>query len=154
MKPAELLNLGLKECRIHLKRIRYAKEKLKDLFPADLETWGNLSEDSIEAMDQLVFRFAKLQDAFGLRVFTPLLLSQEEPVENASMLDKLNRLEKLGALPSKLKWQELRNLRNNLSHEYPDQSEENLERFNYFFSEVDSLTGIFYHLEEWVNRNL
>lgn len=154
MKSIDLLNIGMEECRIHLKRIEHARKKLEKIFPASMSVWESLSEDRIETMDQLVYRFAKLQDALGLRVFKSLLSVLEEPVESSSMLDKLNRLEKLGALPSKLKWQELRNLRNNLAHEYPDQAEDNLERFNFFFSEVESLIQIFHHLEKWVSAQI
>ncbi len=37
------------------------------------------------------------------------------------MLDKLNRLEKLGLLESTEAWEKLRALRNHFAHEYPDE---------------------------------
>jgi uncharacterized protein with HEPN domain len=36
------------------------------------------------------------------------------------MLDKLNRLEKIGVLPSVQRWQELREIRNRFAHDYPE----------------------------------
>ena len=152
MKSEELLSQAIEECRIHKKRIEYAKNKLGNTFPMGIEKWNCLSEEEIEAMDQLVFRFIKLQDALGLRVFTQVLVLLQEPVENKSMLDKLNRLEKLEIIKSARKWQELRNLRNNLTHEYPNQDVENCERFNYFFKEVDSLIGIFQMVVTWLSE--
>jgi uncharacterized protein with HEPN domain len=36
------------------------------------------------------------------------------------MLDKLNRLEKMGILPSVQRWQELREIRNKFAHDYSE----------------------------------
>ncbi len=69
-------------------------------------------------LELLTSRFGKLQDVIGDKIF-PLLL--EHLQEKApSMLDKLNKLEKLEYLPDVHWWIELRNIRNNIVHEYPD----------------------------------
>lgn len=72
--------------------------------------------------DQLLFRFTKLQDALGERLVSATLARLAEPAEDWPMRDRLNRLEKLGYLnvDDWLRWRELRN---RLSHEYPDQPE-------------------------------
>ena len=44
-------------------------------------------------------------------------------------LDRLNRLEQLGWLPSADEWTELRRIRNEFAHDYPGTSHERLERF-------------------------
>ena len=43
----------------------------------------------------------------------------QEPYEDRPMLDKLNRLEKMGYLASAEQWQTLRVIRNRLTHDYP-----------------------------------
>ncbi|RQW05162.1 MAG: hypothetical protein EH225_04915 [Calditrichaeota bacterium] len=141
------LKEALAECELHIKRIRFAMSKLNDHIPFTVVTWTTLNDETVEAMDQLIFRFIKLQDAMGMRVFPRLLDYLNEPMENTSMLDKLNRLEKLGYLSRKEVWQELRNLRNNLTHEYPDQVEDNCRLFNYFYSQVDVLMDLFFHVQ-------
>ncbi|WP_239291995.1 hypothetical protein [Candidatus Nitrotoga sp. 1052] len=73
-------------------------------------------------MDQLLFRFIKLQDTVGERLIPATLASLREPFEDWPMRDRLNRLEKLGYLDVD-NWLAWREVRNRLAHEYPDQSE-------------------------------
>jgi len=70
----------------------------------------------------LLFRFTKLQDALGERLVPATLHQLAEPYESWPMRDQLDRLEKLGYLnvDDWLRWRELRD---RLSHEYPDQPE-------------------------------
>lgn len=72
--------------------------------------------------DQLLFRFLKLQDALGERLVPATLAVLLEPDSDRPMLDKLNRLDRLGYLRLD-DWLQWRDLRNRLSHEYPEQTE-------------------------------
>lgn len=49
-------------------------------------------------------------------------------------IDKLNKLEKLQIIESAEVWKKMRNIRNILSHEYPDRPEISAEIFNRAFS--------------------
>jgi hypothetical protein len=71
----------------------------------------------------LVFRFGRLQDAIGTRLLPAMLQLTQEWRDNEPFIDKLNRAEKLGMLPSAEQWQLLRELRNQSAHEYPAQPE-------------------------------
>ena len=75
--------------------------------------------DVAERLDAFVARFGRMQDTIGEKlipaVMTHLL---ETPGSN---LDNLNRMEKLGLLPSVDEWVEAHNLRNRLIHEYMDE---------------------------------
>ncbi len=82
-----------------------------------------LSEDKIRVTDQVIFRFGRLQDAIGARLLPALLQLMQEWKDEAPFIDKLNRAEKLGLIPSALQWQELREIRNQTAHEYPTQPE-------------------------------
>ena len=46
------------------------------------------------------------------------------------MLDKLNRLEKLGYLQNAQEWQDIRSIRNKFAHDYRDDSEKNAALIN------------------------
>ena len=76
----------------------------------------------VRLVDQLLFRFIKLQDALGERLVPATLTALSEPYEDWPMRDRLNRLEKLGYLQvdSWLAWREVGN---RLAHEYPDHPE-------------------------------
>ena len=70
--------------------------------------------------DQLLFRFLKLQDTMGERLVAATLAALLEPDADRPMLDRLNRLERLGYVRVD-DWLQWRDLRNRLSHEYPEQ---------------------------------
>lgn len=76
----------------------------------------------VRLVDQILFRFSKLQDCVGERLVPATLQYLAEPCEEWPMRDRLNRLEKLGFLDVD-RWLRWRDLRNRLSHEYPDQPE-------------------------------
>ena len=63
--------------------------------PLDASKYVALSEDEIEHIDQYLFRFAKLQDTIGKRLFKAIFSSLEEDVEDLPFIDLLNRLEKI-----------------------------------------------------------
>jgi hypothetical protein len=77
---------------------------------------------TLRILDQLLFRFSKLQDALGLRLVPATLAALSEPFEEWPMIDRLNRLEKLGFInvDDWLRWREIRN---RLAHEYPEPPE-------------------------------
>lgn len=79
----------------------------------------------VRLIDQILYRFAKLQDAVGERLVPATLSMLAEPHELWPMRDKLDRLERLGFLDVQ-RWLAWRELRNRLSHEYPDQPEQRL----------------------------
>jgi len=124
LKPA------LNECRLHLQRINYAAKLLDGLFPLDKDAWLALDDEKIAAIDQLLFRFGKLQDAMGQRLFSTILMLGADWQEDETFFDKLNRLEKLQVIPSVTEWIGLRELRNFATHEYPDAPEQNAANLN------------------------
>lgn len=66
-------------------------------------------------------RFSKLQDMIGTKIFHLFFDTVGENDEHLSMLDKLHKLEKLSILSNKNIWLQIKELRNHLAHEYPDQ---------------------------------
>jgi len=89
-----------------------------------------LSDDQIRSLDQFILRFTKLQDAMGNHLFPSILQFLQEPYEERPMLDKLNRLEKLGYINSSDLWQDIRNIRNKFTHDYPDDGDRNAALIN------------------------
>lgn len=72
--------------------------------------------DLAERLDAFVARFARLQDTVGDKLIPELMQHMLETP--GSVIDNLNRMEKLGLLASVDDWIEARNLRNRLVHEY------------------------------------
>ncbi len=134
------------ECELHQQRITYSLEKLKQFMPLDSKKYQALSDEQVEALDQFLFRFAKLQDAIGQRLFVYFLESQAEPVKDLSVLDRLNRLEQLGVLPNKDEWLSIRNIRNKVSHEYEDNPVAMCKALNHVYAIYPRLSAIFLKL--------
>lgn len=115
------LQAALAECRLHAEVLT---EALSDLSPAvfTAQDVARLGSDQRRVLDQLAYRFGKLQDGMGEKVLPGVLDLVQEPLSpGATFAEKLQRLERLGALANAADWRRLRELRNQVAHEYPDQ---------------------------------
>ena len=145
---------ALEECNKHIKRMLYAYHKMAIFMPLNVTKYDDLTEEQVENIDQFIFRFSKLQDAMGERLFRGVLICLEEEVKNKPFLDLLNRLEQLGAIENKEEWLLLRKLRNDLSHEYLNDSETNALNINTVYGNTQKLYNMFTSVKMYVNDNL
>jgi len=106
-------------CKRHAERLSWAMNHLQSKFPLSAETVLQLSEMDLAVLDQFSTRFSKLQDAMGAKLFPAVLELTKEQGNLGAFLDKLHRLEKIGAIPSAETWLLLREMRNEFSHDYP-----------------------------------
>jgi len=83
--------------------------------------------EKVKVLDSFILRFIKIQDLMGHKLFRELLDGVGEYELSMSMLDVLDRLEKLGFIKNAERWLDYRNLRNILTHEYPDSQKEMIE---------------------------
>ena len=70
---SDRLNQSIATCRLHYQRMKFAESRTKNLFPLDVTTYKSLDNDQISYTDQLIYRFSKLQDTMGNKLF-PLIL--------------------------------------------------------------------------------
>src|SRR6056297_175277 len=127
---AATIGSALKECDSHVAKCRRARALLEQVFPLSCERFKNLEEDTIEHIDQLVYRFTKMQDSMGMRLLPSLYSYVEADDSPKPFLTILMRLEQLGILTSAEQWQFFRNLRNNLAHDYPESIEQTVHTPN------------------------
>lgn len=111
-------------CRVVEKEALYLQETDTRLFSAELtpEALKRISEDSLlaEQLDAFVSRFGRLQDTLADK-FLPVLLDAMAEHKGAA-IDNLDRAERLGWLESADDWFEMRKLRNQMVHEYIEDS--------------------------------
>jgi len=121
MSAADRINAAIREADRHVETLIEALDEW-DRSPA--HSWDELEADRarVRVVDQLLFRFIKLQDTLGERLIPATLAVLRESFEEWPMRDRLNRLEKLGYLDVE-NWLSWREIRNRLAHEYPDQPE-------------------------------
>lgn len=138
-KEREILKSILNECQKHADRINFAYQKVSHLFPIEKQGISKLKKEDITFIDQLIYRFTKLQDTIGQKLFKAVLINLDEDVINKSAIDIFNRLEQLEIIEDYEKWKSLRNLRNELSHEYEENEEEVADKLNLFFEKIRDL---------------
>ncbi|UDV04159.1 hypothetical protein J8N69_05245 [Marinomonas profundi] len=98
-------------------------QHLADKQPYTAASLSELTEIELAVFDQFIVRFSKLQDVMGAKLLPAVIELTHEEGELTTFIDKLNRLEKIGALDSVEQWLKLREMRNQFAHEYPDDPE-------------------------------
>lgn len=143
--------LGL--CEGHADALRDA---LHDMGPLDrvLERYNQLSKADRRLLDQFAYRYTRLQDDMGTRLMPAILKVLGEEVSAMSAIDRFARLEQLGWLPSADAWAELRQIRNQFTHDYPDDTGERLERLQAACAAAGQLLIIMERFEERIRKLL
>lgn len=148
----ESLEQTFQTCATHVKRMEFALSRVHSFLPLNREIYYALDDETIGFMDQYIFRFSKLQDVMGNRLFPLSLEALAEPVSEMAFIDILNRLEKLSILDSAYSWIELRKIRNDIAHEYPASLEERIEGINHIFNKLEELKQIIQRCQAILNR--
>jgi DNA-binding ferritin-like protein (Dps family) len=154
---AEKLNFNIRLAIRHSLRVLYARGKMQDFFPlTTLSEYQNLSDEQIEHIDQLVYRFQKLQDDMGSKLFKSVVANLgETEVFNKPILEILNTLKKYGVINESVNWQTMREIRNSLAHEYLDDIESDRALLNYLFETKSlELIQIFKDILDYIQTNL
>lgn len=123
MSVVEKLIQDRKICDIHVKRLKKAIINLKSVLPIDGKKLQRLNDNELGQLEILTSRFAKLQDVIGDKIFKTLLLFYDNAPKKRSIIDVLNQLEKLDIIESVEFWNGMRDARNHITHEYPDDFE-------------------------------
>jgi len=133
--------------RTHRQALGEALEdlRLRDLKAAELES---LNKADRRLLDQFAYRYTRLQDDMGARLMPAVLRALQEDISRMPMLDRLNRLEQLGWLPSAEEWTDLRQVRNEFSHDYPDTAKERFDRLQLALSAAQRLLDILAMFEQ------
>jgi len=103
-------------------------------------------------LDQFLYRFSKLQDTMGERLFTSCLLVMGEDFSRKPFIDMLNRLEALGLIPSRKWWVLQRELRNQIAHEYPERRLEQCAAINSICGECQEVSRVMNLIVEEIDK--
>ncbi len=136
------------ECHKHIEKLNTAYQKLERLLPLTETSYLNFDEDQTSYLDQFLYRFSKLQDSIGQKLFKAVLDFKKEDTTAKSFIDILNRLEQLEYLQDIDGWFELRTIRNQLAHDYEDDSEELVAIINKIFSQKTKLESYFFSITQ------
>ncbi len=121
MKNHVLLSDYLKVADIHAQRLKGALIQAADFMPLTADNLANLPLNQVAFLDMMTMRFGKLQDVIGAKIFSLILDVLGE--DALTFIDKLNKLEKIGYVHEVNWWMSLREIRNQVMHDYPDDYE-------------------------------
>ena len=141
------LGLHLEESTIHIQRLLDVLIVLEKLYPLDTDTFENISSENKDKLDVLAFRFSKLQDLMGTKIFREYLSVLQYPVEGKNFLELLKELDKEKIIDID-KWSEFRGIRNSISHDYPSQVDEKIEAINYLIKHVKYLVEVIHNIKD------
>jgi len=102
-----------KECR----HLATTDQRIFDgLFTLEQASHLENTPDLAERVEAFVGRFGRLQDTLGDKLLPMLLVALGE--KPAAVIDNLDRAERMGLIKSSDEWITMRNLRNQMIHEY------------------------------------
>jgi len=120
-----VINDIIEKVELHKRRAKCALGEIKNWTSLN----GDIFEDfeKIKTVDTFIYRFIKLQDMMGDKLFKVFLGEIGEYKDNMSLVDVLDKLEKFEIIEDAYSWMEYRALRNKLTHEYPNSEEDVIE---------------------------
>ena len=133
------------EIDAHIELIHEALDVLREKLP--IKEYKNLNSLEKFALNTLIFRFSKLQDLLGSKVFRSYLEFSGFETSEKSFFDILKEIEKEGIVDIDT-WDELRKLRNQIAHEYPEEEDDAIESINLFIERSQELIDIADRLRE------
>ena len=147
---------NLNESFMHLKRLETACGELVKRYtiPLDKHSYSLIINNiqDLAFSDQVIYRFSKLQDSIGAKLFKSLLLYQGENIDKP-FLDILNQLEKMNIVDVE-EWFEIRDLRNEISHDYDNSHDVVTNILNMIFELKNELKKILNAVDKIVDREL
>lgn len=133
-------------CRKALINLEYSVKKCSKL----LENGKEITPEDEESLEALTARFARAVDLFTQKVLKSFFLLLRE---NAfTQIDKANYLEKLQIIEKRDELLVLRDLRNEIAHEYKNTTRDEL--FALVLEQSLQLNKIFTRTEEYIQKKL
>jgi hypothetical protein len=148
-KDAKLVEV-IHECNRHLIVLNRQCKVLNSIMPLTVNSFESLSLEAETALDVFLFRFTKLQDVMGAKLFPTLLESFIEEIKEMTFIDRINRLDELG-LVSLNEWKPIRDKRNDVAHEYPSTPQITVNALNAAYGALSELYAISKRCIEFVH---
>ena len=107
--------------------------------------------DNVRVINSFLFNYSKIQDKIGSKLIKTILYEKKEIMSfSITMKDALNLLEKLEIIENVKEWDFFREIRNNLTHEYPfDDINEKIENINLCLESYQKIKKIYFNLKKF-----
>jgi len=147
----EILKKRLEKAQKHYEALSGYKKyisKMGDIYTPYI--FDSLSIEEKAVLEAYLKRFASLQDYLGAKIF-PLLL-EVAGINAAKMSEVLYYIEKEEIIDSFENWVELREIRNDLEHDYPDELEEALNDLKICVDNFEKLEKYFLNSKNFFEK--
>ena len=136
-----------------LKEYKILIEDLKDEFDIyEPFVFNTLQPQQRAILDAYLKRFASLQDFLGAKIF-PLLL-EIAGINANKMSEVLSLIEKEEIIDSIENWIELREVRNELEHDYPEELKDALDDLKYCIDNFTRLQSYYKNSLDFYGRHI
>lgn len=125
-----ILNLNTEKANSMAIRLKETIDNAGYLLPLTGDGLREASTEDLNKIEAIFYRFSKLQDFIGAKIFSLIVKLSLQNSEIISLPDTLKALEKLNIIPNSDYWIQLREIRNDFIHEYIDDFSEAAEAFN------------------------
>lgn len=136
--------IALKEYKILIDRL------VSSLNIYEIKTYKTLKPEQKAILDAYLKRFSSVQDFLGAKIFS--LLLDVSGISYTKMSEVLYHIEKEGIIDSLGDWIELREVRNELEHDYPDELEDALEDLKFCIDSFDKLESYYLNSLEFAKK--
>lgn len=150
---AEIQRLAqaLAACTAHRRALNEALEDLRTQ-PIVVDDLAQPGKEIRRLLDQFAYRYTGLQDDMGASLMPATLAALGEPTASLPVVDRLNRLEQLEWLPSADEWGDLRRIRNEFAHDYPETPEARLEHLRVAIAAAHRALDILAEFEQRIQQ--
>ncbi len=145
------LKLYITEAKIHIERLENVLKRLERFYPLTLEKFENFSPSEKDMLDTLAFRFSKLQDLIGSKLFREYLKEVGFIVEDKTFWELLKEIERERIIDIDT-WSEFRKVRNLIAHDYPEDLGDKIEAINYLIENSIILIKVVEKIENKIDR--
>jgi len=128
----------------------FIEDILKEKNIYDAFVFNTLKIEERAVLDAYLKRFSSLQDFLGAKIFT--LLLEIAGINNSKMSEVLYAIEKEEIIDSLDNWIELREIRNELEHDYPEELQEALEDLKFCIDSFAKLESYYLNSVYFANR--
>ena len=147
-----MINDVLEKVNLHKKRAKLALLEIKQWEKLHCDIFENF--EKIKTIDTFIYRFIKLQDIMGEKLFKVFLDEIGEYKDSMSLLDILDKLEKFEIIDESIKWMEYRKLRNKLTHEYPNNEQDIIDGIILSIKVFDEIENIIEKIVDYKSKFL
>ena len=150
----DILQSYMQVCDTHAGRLQAALSKTAHLVPFTVNNVSTLNDSDSAFLEVVTSRFAKLQDTLGQKVFSLVLKNVGEDILDKTFIDILNMFEKFGFIDDADFWVTLRQTRNAIAHEYPDNLEKLAVDLNAVYCQSKLLLTYWEELKIKINQSI